>query len=128
MEVQVAKKRNSEGTIFQAWDGIWLYPWFFTSQLGIIYFAIFRSKNLSLLSLPLAVLKLENRANLNIGPSKTSQRQVLLKEKEKKKSKFKFKKKNPTRKEKKISGLYALSFYECYVRNLKSLMEIKFWC
>lgn len=50
---------------------------FFISQLGIIYFAIFRYKNLSFLSLPLAVLKSENRANLNIGPSKTSQGQVL---------------------------------------------------
>lgn len=47
--------------------------------------------------------------------------------KEKKEKKFKFKKET-NKKRKKISGLYALSFYELHVRNLKSLIEIKFWC
>lgn len=119
------RERKSERNVLQAWGWTWLHTClFFVSQLGIIYFAIFRSKNLSLLSLPLAVLKLENGANLNIGPWKTSQGQVLSKEKIGLNSKSKQTRKKPTYfRMVCITSLWAL----CY-KFEDSLTEIKFRC
>lgn len=110
MEVKVTNERNSEESRSEIEYGHVLG--FFTSQLGIIYFAIFRSKNLRLLSLPLAVLKLESRASLNIGLSNISQKQVLSQKK--KKAKFK------SKQQKKISELPVSLLCAFYVRNLKT--------
>ena len=49
---------------------------FLLASWGLFILLFLGSKILAFSSLPLAVLKLQNRANWNTGPSKISQRQV----------------------------------------------------